>query len=48
MKEQDEDFLGPRLPREDETTDNIVKGCMLLTALFIATIVSLIMMVYAI
>jgi hypothetical protein len=48
MKEEDEDYLGPRLPREDETTDNLVKGCMLLTALFIVTIVSLIIMVYAI
>jgi len=48
MKDEEETYLGPRLPREDETTDNIVKGCMLLTALFIATIVSLIIMVYAI
>lgn len=43
MKEQDETYLGPRLPREDGTTAAIVYGCFVaLLMFFLAAIAAII------
>ena len=42
--DEEEEFLGPKLPRADKTTDDLIIGCLIMLILAGCTIFAMIMM----